>query len=430
MRLDARSARISEQKINFVLMTNRKFEEISVLGEQWNDGEMSIIFKRHGINVVELQWHSNMRSTFTKSLKFSPNLSKLSVRVSRDGTPAEILPKLEKLETLHICVTENRDWLHKPRRTTIITGYPGHQFAYGTLAHFILSQDKLTSLKISMDILIELVELNVPIPFRLKRLDISDNDVDYELDQKSLLGFVKSQSKSLTELKSWSDMPSSVYAYIFSNETEINTLRLSTGEIPQYNEFYEQVDDTYDILTVEILNHEGGDEKYLGQFFKKLPNVRNLILRDYYRRGKGENTLLLAQTFSRLESISVGYIEERLIGQMKFSDIKTLHIGCLRCKINWNEFTSVHNRLTELAIRTMFKDCFTSDDVDEITSNVDLESLKLGAGFVADNRFFEIIRARCSNLKVFDLHKSCILANGYNVKVNVMRLRDSLELSL
>lgn len=102
----------------------------------------------------------------------------------------------------------------------------------------------------------------------------------------------------------------------------------------------------------------------------------------------------MAQNLSQLESLSVGYIDERSIDSfdcVKFPNLKTLHIEHLNVKINWNEFTKVHSRLVELTIERMYDGSFlTGDDIDQITTNVDLQMIQLGVGFVADDRFFEI----------------------------------------
>lgn len=114
------------------------------------------------------------------------------------------------------------------------------------------------------------------------------------------------------------------------------------------------------------------------------------------------------------------------VSEVKFPNLKTLQIQRLHVKINWEEFTRNQPQLVELTIEKMTNESFlTSDDMDEITSNVDLHTIRLGLGFKADDRFFEIIGTKCTNLMVLDLDNSCISrVLKQNVGINVLRLYD------
>ncbi len=92
----------------------------------------------------------------------------------------------------------------------------------------------------------------------------------------------------------------------------------------------------------------------------------------------------------------------------------------------WSEFAKVYPRLTSFTVEELKDESFlNSDDIHQITINVGLQRLQLGHRFVADDRFFEIIRENCPDLKRLKLHKSCISDEvKRNINCNVLRLYD------
>lgn len=129
----------------------------------------------------------------------------------------------------------------------------------------------------------------------------------------------------------------------------------------------------------------------------------------------------------------LGFLDQKSILHailaIQFDNLRSLHIQRLTGKIDWNRFTKINSRLTELAIEKIMNEALlSSDDIENITTNVSLHTLRLGAGFKGEESFFEIIRNKCPDLKMLDLHKSCVTNEPKrHSERNMFRLCDVIE---
>lgn len=133
---------------------------------------------------------------------------------------------------------------------------------------------------------------------------------------------------------------------------------------------------------------------------------------------------------NRLESLAIKTLKNDSLRGVQFRNLKTLETYRLSDRFDWNEFTESHSQLTELTIEHVDAEYLNSEDFDKIASNVNLKSLKLGSGFVPDERFFEIIKNKCPDLQVLELCSSEPsvreeLKNRMDCKV--LRLRDNIS---
>ncbi|XP_037041578.1 uncharacterized protein LOC119078223 [Bradysia coprophila] len=413
----------TDHKINFILTTKRKFGTIRIIGGHLTEHtQIQELFRTHGFCVVKLCLlfcSIDNVVAFAELLNATPNLKHavmMNVHSVRDEQLGGVSPDLKKLKTLEMSdVQDHRifECFKNAKLTTIKIWEEEPSQHLGALENFLSSQDMLTSLNVhwSCRILAEMGKLEVPVPFRLRRLSISDLYLrNTPIDQHHLMTFIQSQAELLEEMEIGFGIPPLVYEYVFTRMKKLNTLKLEVGPIPHDPDFYDQLPENGSVRALNLLDNELNEIKFvsLANFVKKLPGVRSLIV-PFAKFYASKNALIaMAQNLSHVESLSIGTVNENSVDFVKFPHLKTLHIQLLRVKVDWNVFSKNHPRLAELSIEEMEKSYFTSDDIDRITTNVDLRIIRLGAGFVADNRFFEIIRAKCANLNVLDLHESCI----------------------
>ncbi|XP_037032672.1 uncharacterized protein LOC119071745 [Bradysia coprophila] len=435
------TAQDSEKKMNFILTTNRKFGSIEITNGPLSENNRILkMFQRHGFNIVKLSLcghRINSLIAFAELLVLTPNLNYLFIKVKNllsDVTLDQILPDLNKLKTLEMvfCDQQILKVLRKAKLTKILIRENRFQQHYGPLVDFLSSQEMLTSLTADLSftfftLLVEMGKLNVP--FRLTELVISGMfGEDSSHDHSNLLRFIESQTKTVERMEIGFNVQSCVYEYVFARMTNLDILSVIIDEIPRSNMFYQRMKENGSVRTMKLLDFDLDaldDLQYVGNLLSKLANVRTLIL-----STDNKYILALTQILTELESLRMDFImDESVIDYVRFSNLKALHIELLYAKINWNEFTKVHSRLTELVIENMeHESFFTSDDMDQITTNVDLQIIRLGIGFVANDRLFEIIRAKCSNLKVLDLHRSSLsYGTRHNMEINVLRLCDDIK---
>lgn len=99
----------------------------------------------------------------------------------------------------------------------------------------------------------------------------------------------------------------------------------------------------------------------------------------------------MAQCLSKLESLLQDFVYDDVFNGVRFPNLKILEIQYLNDRIDWN-ITKSHTQLTELTIEKIYNESnirpyLNSSDIYKITSNVSLQSLRLGVGFVAHKQF-------------------------------------------
>lgn len=398
----------SEQKMKFVHTTNRKFGTITIVRGHFNgDNQMLKIFQRHGKNVAKLILVGGRIENlvgFVDILNLTPNLNHAVIRMVDLRSVSDVildqdLPVLRKLNNLEIIVGDQRI-ITCFRKATLKTIKVVEDWSWRRcdgMEDFLSSQEMLTSLSVrveseSSSILAAMGKWKVPILFRLTNLNISDMCGQRSLhDQASILRFVKSQAETIEELGIGSNIPNAVYECVFAKMSKLNCLSVAISDIPKDNDFYKRLKENCSVRRVKLRGDSMSDIGFILNFFNKLPNIRRLILPDV---GIDENhkVLIMAQYLTQLESLSIRCIDRRSNGYVTFPNLKTLHIEYLCAKINWNEFTKIHPRLVELAIRHMYIDSvLTSDDIDHITTSVGTQTVRpdgrFGVHFKADDRF-------------------------------------------
>ena len=408
-----------QEKMNSIQPTERKIGTIKLRQFNFVDRpEIYEMFRKRGVNVVKLVLlggYMDSIGALADLLHLMPNLKHAVINIGplpavRDLPSDYVLPDMKKLKKLEWSVCDQRfiKCFRKANLTTIIIKEIGTAAHYDSLVDFISSQDTLMSLTVKsglsgQSILAEMGKLNLPIPIRLTKLAVNatEGGLNSEFDYNNVSRFIKSQKENLKHVTIWEPVSTSVYESLFAL-TNMDTLGVSICQLPSDKNFYEQLAKNRNVRTIELRGHLGGDVGFLCNFFELFPNVRTLVLRD--TDAKMNNDILLtAQSLSKLESLSMGASNERSFGRIKFCNLKALHIGYLSGKIDWDQFTKMHSRLTELSIRVIYRTMFSNDNLDQIVANVDLQSIRLGGYFKADDRFSKIIQAKCKNLKMLNL---------------------------
>ncbi len=418
-----------ETRINFLLTTNRKFQEIELEGTL-NDENIAVV-RRHGFDVVALSFNEFRFDSFaelTEILKCVPNLKQLTtfktlISMTDADVPTQMdLPELTKLKTLQMARTQYRilKCLGKAKLTTIKVLNSTLHYSYdcSDLEQFLKSQDMLTTLAIrsvypNSSMLFRTQNLNASMPFQLTKLSLLYIQLGSPDDYNNLLKFLEPQAKSMKELELGHRFPRSVYEFVFAKMANLKTLNLMLGDIPQEKELLERMVANRSITNLickDSPRYTNDSEQFFRYFLKCLPNVTSLTLLE---ECCIEFVKAIAHSFKNLKVLQTS-------GSSDFDDVQFANLNALKIEFqldesfDWDKFTKANPQLTELTINhfdSLDETCLNLTDIENITANNKLHTLRLGDGFVADKRFFEIIRKNCPTLKTLELHQSCGLWN-------------------
>lgn len=427
-----------------MLTTGRKFHTIKLNGILEMDSNETIeIFQRHGFNVVKLCLIGSCIDSFVKFatiLKCMPNLKDIivfetSTLCGERYVPAEQdLPELNKLKTLEMVASEYSivKCFRKATVTTmkILNSSHHHSYDCKALEDFLKSQTALTALAFrsvhhETSMIFRTESLNATMPFHLTQLSLLNVRLqESPNDYNNLLKFLKPQTKTLNELELGSHFPMFVYEFVFANMTNLKTLSMMMSEIPQAADFYDRLEENRSVNNLIFSDSSLHNDETLGflrGFLEKLPNVEGLTLLEYC---DNKTLLAMAHSLNKLKSLVTLCFNEDIIHGVQLPNLISLSIQQLDYKVDWNEFTKAHSRLTELTVEQVFDAAFLNvDDIRNITTNVQLQTLRLGLDVAADDRFFEILRKNCPNLKTLDLHKSSVSNDAnHHPDWNVLRL--------
>lgn len=420
---------VDEPWIDFMLATNRKFGTIKLNQIMFIDNNKTLeIFQKHGFNVVKLWLIGSCIDSFIRFaevLHCMPNLQHVvifetSTMCSVSDAPPELdLPNLSELKTLELVGSEYSivKCFQKAKLTTIkvLNSSHDHSLDSKPFEDFLKSQEMLTKLAFhtvhhDTSTLFRTENLNSPMPFHLTQLSLQHIRLQESPDDyNNLLKFLKPQAKTMKILELGRSFPSFVLEFVFANMTKLHTLSLLMNELPEDETFYERLEENRsvkDLIFLDSIRLKDSHLKCFCDFLQKLPNICNLKVLEYCGNLP---FLLMAENLPKIETLTTYSFNEDIFHGVQFPNLKTLEIEQLDDKIDWNTFTKANSQLTELTIQNIFDASFLNhDDIESITSNLNLQSLRLGENFSADERFFEIIRNKCPNIKVLDLAKSCL----------------------
>lgn len=408
--------------IDFMLTTSRKFGKIKLNKMRNIESKKNIdVFRRHGANVVRLCLMGSCILSYIKFaelLKCLPNLKEvIMVETScEEGDVPPDLPELNKLKTLEMVASSYNiiKIFQKAKVTTLklLNSSCRHSFYCQALEDFLKSQEMLTALAIrtvhhddSM-----MFRTDATMPFQLTQLSLLNIQLrESANDYNNLLKFLQPQAKTLNELEIGRKFPSFVFEFIFAKMTNLKTLSLMMSQIPQYKQFYERLEENRSINKLILLDSSSYNNdtlRFLRDFLDRLPNIESLTLLEYCDRT---TLLVMAQSLKKLKTLVTFSFNEDVIQGVQFPNLNSLSIQFLDDRVDWNEFTKINSRLTELTIEQMFDAAFLNvDDIEHITTNIQLQTLRIGENLAADNRFLEIIRKNCPNLNTLDLHKNSV----------------------
>ncbi|XP_037051352.1 uncharacterized protein LOC119085161 [Bradysia coprophila] len=418
---------VDEPWIDFMLSTNRKFDTIKLDMIMFMDKNKTLeIFQKHGPSVVNLHLMGSCIDSFielAKVLKCMPNLKHVivletSTTCGVDDVPLlSDLPDLPKLKTLEMLGSEYSivKCFHKSKLTTmkIFNSYHDYSLNCKPLEEFLKSQEMLTTLAFRSlhqhtSTIFRTKTLNQSMPFNLTHLSLLNLRLQESPNgYNNMLAFMKPHAKTLKVLELGRYFPSFVFEFVFANMTRLETITLMMTEIPKDDSFHERLEEHRNIKNLIFSNSAGYNDEtshFLGDFLKKLPNVNSLTIRDYC----GNRELrVMAAGIPKLESLDVYSFNQRLFDGVRFPELKSLRIHQMDEDIDWEDFTQANSRLIELTINQIFDEEFLNhDNMEIIATNLNLQCLRLGESVSADKRFFEIVREKCPDLQILDLHES------------------------
>lgn len=419
---------VAEPWIDFMLTTNRKFSTIKLDGLLEIGHNKTIeIFQKHGFNVVKLCLiHSCLDSfsLFAEMLKCMPNLKHVIIFETstlcdvRDVPPD--LPELRKLKTVEMVASEYSIikcfQLAKLTTIKILNSTYEHSMDSQPFEDFLRSQEMLKTLVLrsinhETSQMFRTETLGSTMPFQLTQLSLLNIRLrESPNDYNNLLKFLKPQARTLKEVELGRHFPNFVYEFVFAQMRNLKTLRLLMYGMPQDKELYERLEENRSVNNLVFIDstppiNYNGNLSFLHDFLKRLPNIKNVTLLEYCDK---ELLQAIANTSDKLQTLSLCNVNEYNFDCVQCPNLTSLYIQRLEGKIDWDKFTKGSPNLTELIIEQVFDEEFLNlDDVETITKNTKLQTLRLGECFSANKRFLEIIRRNCPDLKALDLHKSC-----------------------
>lgn len=385
------------------------------------------IVKIHGGSVVTLSLDGIRLESLTQFagiLSCMPNLRTLiTLKTSiswSDDTPAAVnLPELKHLKTLQMAGSQYRilKCLKKAKLTTIrvLNSLYDHSLDCKDLEVFLKSQDTLETLAIravyhNKSMLFRSQNLSAPMPFQLTRLSLLYIELELDLQPSpsntynNLLKFMEQQARTLVELELGHKFPGFVYEFVFAKMSSLKTLNVMMGQMPQQKEFFQRLvvnQSIENLIFKESPRYSDESAQFYRYFLKCLPNATSLTINS---DCCNEIMQIIAQTLKKLKTLRVGY--GAIFKGVQFANLNSLHIENTDEDFDWNAFTKANSRLNELTIEYAETD-LNLNDIESITRNTNLHTLRIGGDFKADHRFLQIMRKNCPNLKRLELSESC-----------------------
>lgn len=230
---------------------------------------------------------------------------------------------------------------------------------------------------------------------------------------------MEQQAATLVELELGHKFPGFIYEFVFAKLTNLKTLNIMMGQIPQEEELFQRLvvnPSINNLIFKESPRYNDESVQLYRYFLKCLPNITSLtVINDCCH----EIMMVIAETLKELTTLRVS--DGTVFDGVQFANLKSLHIEHTVEDVDWNEFTKSNSQLTDLIVAT---DGFSlsANDVENITKNTKLHTLAIGDGFKADRSFFDIIRNNCTDLKKLQLFESCVLLNELKNYSDLLRV--------
>lgn len=436
------SSDCDERWIDFLLTTNRKFNEIKMDGLLEIGKNSTIdIFKRHGSHISKLclfQSCLDKFDLFVEMLKSTPNLEHLifyqttTPCSASDVPPEDTLPEFTKLKTLEFVESDyailkffKRSKLNVFKLLSFV--HENSSITQEPILDLLRSQHDLRTLALrcidnATSNLFQTEILDGNVKFQLRQLSLLDIKLRQSPnDYNNLLKFLKPQAKTIKTLELGRTFPDLVYEFVFAKFKNLKSLRLMINELPKDMEFYERLEENTSIAKLVLMdspppNHlNNGCPPSFKEFIRHVPNVTDLTLLEYCDRGSIQ---FIASNLKNLKKLNVVYISESIFGGLQFPNLTVLHVQQVDSDFDWDKFTKINPGITDLVIQTCSLGGFndwagTTGSIDSVielaTRNLRLQTLKIGNNFLVDENFYDIIRENCPDLKVLYLHKACAL---------------------
>lgn len=201
-------------------------------------------------------------------------------------------------------------------------------------------------------------------------------------------------------------------------ECTLKSLKISISThyhtFPQESSFYEQFSLNTSVTSLNIRNlHWNANDLALKDFLNRFPNIEELTY-DWFRRSI---VAYIAETMTKLKEVTVGLFNSPEFDGLKFHALESLHIEALGGSINWATFTKDNPGIKELSFGRLYWPEYL--DLQAITKNLkELRKLTIESSDLnCDEKFFEMIRKNCHELKFLNL-------NANSLKVDIASVAD------
>lgn len=271
---------------------------------------------------------------------------------------------------------------------------------------FLRTQNELTSLAVHSSNI-----LDGTMPFKLTKLSMLTDDET--IDHHNLSNFMEQQSKTITDLELENDFPDFGYEIVFSKFKNLKTFQLDIRFLPQDINFYNGLKESKSVEHLILTGTNRECSQSFIEFIRRLPNVTRLTLLEFCN---GATVRVISSNLLHLQELSVKFFHKSAFGEVQFPRLTLLNIEMIVDDIDWDLFTKINSRITELNIQKMISAVFVvwnaeklSKFLTKISENLTLTTLRIGSGEAeSDRRIFDIIRKNFRTLKTLELCKSCV----------------------
>ena len=377
---------------------------------------MTEILRKNSNWLTELRFYNCVfddSKLFIELMKTIPKLKKLvmfqvvtleSFRSLEDSSPV-----FDKLEHLDFVMCEYRLlYFLKAAKLTSFKFFDSEDGSTGPLqplTDFLSTQTSLKTFAIRSIDANDSHLFKVPfepeqIPFKLKKLSLLKFKLRYEPnDYNNLVKFIQVHASILEELEIGQNFPEFIYELIFSKLKKLKTLNISMRGLPDNAEFYERLEPNSSVKQLII-----SDDFLCGDFqsfVQHLPNVEMIVTSENF---DAESFRVIANCCDKLRHLEIVEMKE-IFSELVFPQLEKLYIDCVFEPIDWSRFVVNIPKLKELHIKTIATDQL---GIEEISTNLNIQVLRLGANFVSDFDFFDSIRRNCKDLNLLVVHRESI----------------------
>lgn len=395
------------EKLDEILGLNRRFQTLRI-GYTSETEPLLRIIANHGSHLRKMQlWHVrlNCPEEFRQMLSFSPLLATLQIGDLRfDKMIKETTWRIEpaKLPSLQNAKIGNSDTeLFRCFTAAKLLSLELGEFTNGleNLVGFLKSTDKLESLSVyDWAAMRTFQDDSRQQSFMLKKLsmglDLEDQDAE------GFINFLASQAASLESLEIRS-VPREVLKMIFSHPGNLKILIFADDEIPDDEEFYENLKPIEGLKELNFRFSANSNEISVKGILTCCPNIERLSAPQL--EDVSELLPFIAINNPKLKRLAIKVIESELGSEWNFKFLTHLEVEIVEDLSLDMKFIANNPSIESFVANHVEPESMEFEDFDELLNQPNLKHLKIGGPFEAMKEIYEATKCGYGNLVSLEL---------------------------